>query len=511
VSGGLLHHLVKDSAARSPGAPAVHAGTECLSYRELDQLADQQADGLAEAGVRPGDRVVIWAAKSTATVALTQAALRIGAIYVPVAPANPISRVRRICASCSPRLIVTDGDGLAAAGELEPGIEVATLDTLAAAGSRRRGRPGQAGYPAMVSQHAPAYILYTSGSTGDPKGVLISHRNALAFVSWAAGVTGLRSADRLANHASFNFDLSVFDLYGAFLAGASVDLIPAELAYSAAELTAYLHDRKISVWYSVPSALLLMMRYGGLLGRTAPDALRVCVFAGEPFPIAEVRRLRAAWPGVRLLNWYGPTETNVCTSYEVTDADLASLQALPIGSACSGDTVTLDPQGAPEGEIVVSGPTVMLGYWGQPPLEGTYRTGDVGRYRPDGSLEYVGRRDSLVKLRGHRVELGEVEAVLACHPSVLEAAVTVTGAGIDARLRAIVVTRPDTQLSLLKLKAHCAARLPAYMIIDELLITGALPRNENGKLDRRALAALAAPAGQPAASGRRPVTGRTTT
>jgi L-proline---[L-prolyl-carrier protein] ligase len=473
----LLHQLVRESRDRTPDAPAVHAGGTTVTYRELDELADRQAAGLHAAGVRRGDRVLIWAEKSVEVVALMQASLRLGAVYVPVAPSNPVSRVRLIADGCSPALVVTGEAGLSAGwGENPPLLsgfaELSTSD-------------GATPPPEHVGPDEPAYILYTSGSTGAPKGVLISHRNALAFVGWAAAETGLHAGDRLANHAPFNFDLSVYDLYGAFLAGASVDLAGADLSYSPAELADFLHHRGITVWYSVPSALLLMMRHGGLLDRPAPAGLRVCVFAGEPFPIAGVQALRRAWPDVRLFNWYGPTETNVVTSYEVTTADLERTGGLPIGRPCSGATVTLSP----DAEIIVHGPTVMLGYWGAPPRPGGYHTGDLGRYDADGELEYTGRRDAMVKIRGHRIELGEIEAALSRHPAVAEVAVVVAGVGIDARLRAVIVPRPDARVGLLGMKAHCAAHLPRYMIVDEVSVVGELPRTANGKTDRAALAA----------------------
>jgi clorobiocin biosynthesis protein CloN4 len=473
----LLHQLVLAASERTPDAPAVHAGDTTVTYRELDELAGRQAAGLHAAGVRRGDRVLIWAEKSVEVVALMQAALRLGAVYVPVAPSNPVSRVRLIAEGCAPALVVADEAGLSADWGGNP-PSLSSFDALSIV-----DRPSLP--PEHVGPDEPAYILYTSGSTGAPKGVLISHRNALAFVEWAAAETGLHAGDRLANHAPFNFDLSVFDLYGAFFAGASVDLAGSDLSYSPAELTDFLHGRGISVWYSVPSALLLMMRHGGLLDRPAPAALRVCVFAGEPFPIAGVQTLRRAWPDVRLFNWYGPTETNVVTSYEVTDADLARTGGLPIGRACSGATLTLSP----DGEIVVDGPTVMLGYWGAPPQLGGYHTGDVGRYDAAGELEYAGRRDAMVKLRGHRIELGEIETALARHPAVAEVAVVVAGAGIDARLRAVIVPRPGERVTLLGMKAHCAAHLPRYMIVDEVSSVEELPRTANGKTDRAALAA----------------------
>ncbi|GAB2631133.1 D-alanine--poly(phosphoribitol) ligase [Streptomyces capparidis] len=482
-----LHQLLIESARRDPGAVAVHGPDGPMTYRDLDRLADRYAAALLGQGVRPGDRVVIWSHKSTEAIAVMQAALRVGAIYIPVTGSNPPARLTKITANAEPALVVADEDAAFRARKANwDGASLISLEEL-----RRRASDGARPRPYENEPDEPAYILYTSGSTGDPKGVCLSHRNALAFVEWAAAEVQVGPGDRLSNHAPFNFDLSVFDLYAAFLAGASVHLVPQEMAYAPEQLVEFMRERGITVWYSVPSALSLMIREGGLLDGPPPPALRACLFAGEPFAIHHVHALRKAWPGVRLLNWYGPTETNVCTSYEVTDADLERDRPVPIGRACSGDTVTLDPGDGEEGEVVVDGPTVMLGYWGREPHRGPYRTGDIARRNPGGDLEYAGRRDHMVKVRGHRIELGEIEAAIAALDSVSDVAVLVVGSGLEAQLHAAVVPSETQRPSLLNVKRACAERLPTYMIIDRLHILEDLPRTANGKTDRARLTAAA--------------------
>jgi amino acid adenylation domain-containing protein len=344
-----------------------------------------------------------------------------------------------------------------------------------------------------------AYILYTSGSTGTPKGVCISNRNAMAFIEWAGDEIRAADTDRFSNHAPFHFDLSVLDIYVAFRAGASVSLIPDGMSYVPSRLVDFIQQRQITVWYSVPSALVLMMEQGRLLEQ-ASLPLRAVLFAGEPFPIKHLRRLVTRWPSIRYLNLYGPTETNVCTFFDVRSILETQTRPVPIGRACSGDTVwAVKEDGSPaktgeEGELWVTGPTVMLGYWGKPPHNhAPYRTGDLVRFEEDGNFTYLGRRDHMVKIRGHRVELGDIEAALETHPGIHESAVVPIGTGVEARLTAFVVGRPDSPPSLLEIKRHCAERLPRYMIVDDVRHLAALPRTRNGKVDRIALARVSDP------------------
>ncbi|MGK5529735.1 amino acid adenylation domain-containing protein [Streptomyces sp. URMC 129] len=484
-----LHQLVQEAAARHPERVAVSGPDATVTYRELSRRADALAARLAAQHVGVGDRVVVWASKSAECVAAMQAVLRLGAVYVPVDGSTPPARVAALLRDCFPAAMCSDPENAPRLAPAEHGCPhhlVLGGDFVAPA--------DPFDHPSAAEDLA--YILYTSGSTGRPKGVRITHGNARAFVDWWVTELDAQPEDRFANHAPFGFDLSVLDLYGAFAAGASVHLVPTELSYAPEHLTRFLHERGISIWYSVPSALSLMIREGGLLDDDAPPALRAVLFAGEPFPIPMVREL-AAWTGARLLNLYGPTETNVCTFHEVTTATLAQDRPPPIGKASSGNTVWAVTENGrvagpgEEGELLVAGPTVMPGYWGRPPLSGPHRTGDIVRVLPDGSFDYLGRQDGLVKLRGHRVELGEVEATIADHPEVSEVAAVVAGEGLSRHLDVFVVARSGAAPGVLSLKRHVAERLPRYMIPDVVHHVTALPRTVNGKIDRAALAARA--------------------
>lgn len=483
-----LHQLVIAAAARDPGALAVAGPAGELRYGDLDRQANALAQVLAEHGVGPGDRVLIWLGKSPLAVIAMQAVLRLGAAYVPASSTTPVGRVALTARDCGARVVCAEGDlhSLISA-ELGSGACCLNLDDKA---WLHEGPVTPVNYEVRADDLA--YILYTSGSTGTPKGVCISHENARAFVDWAVHELGVRPGDRLVNHAPFTFDLSVLDFYAAFAAGATVCLVPAGLAYAPGRLTDFLHRERISIWYSVPSALIMMMRDGGLLDRTAPKSLRAVLFAGEPFPISYVRGL-ANWTSARLLNLYGPTETNVCTFHEVTPADLDRDRPVPIGKPASRSNVWMEEpdsrlgRGDDTGELIVDGPTVMLGYWGGERQRGPYHTGDLVRLLPDGSFDYVGRDDHMVKVRGHRLELGEVEAVLGSHPDAAEVAVITSGEAIDCRLLAFIVLRSEGNSGILAFKRHGSVFLPPYMIPDEILFVTKLPRTVNGKVDRAAL------------------------
>lgn len=491
-----LADLLRRSAQRFPERVAVHDSQGALTYRELDARIEALVCLLRNHGFRTGDRLVIWCPKSRRGVIAMQAALRLGGAYVPVDPQGSPLRAARIVRDCEAAAVIV-GEGMAfpldAASPCRPVVigGGSGIDWPSTATGTSEPDPATS-----TASDDLAYILYTSGSTGTPKGVCISHAAALAFVDWAVRTLEANEEDRFANHAAFHFDLSVLDLYAAFAVGGAVHLVPEQLAYRPAKLVEFITERGITIWYSVPTALVMMMTQGGLFERIeAARFPRAVAFAGEVFPIAELRRLVDRYPDSRYWNLYGPTETNVCTAFEVVSIDPTRNRPVPIGVAVCGDEASVIradggiARVGEVGELWIAGPTVMKGYWGRPPHPGgPYATGDLVRVLDDGALEFVSRTDDMIKIRGVRMEPGEIEATLVAHPDVGEAAVLAVGTGLHKRLLAFITPAATRDVPpLLDLKRHCASRLPRAMVIDDVRVCDQLPRNGNGKLDRSAL------------------------
>jgi amino acid adenylation domain-containing protein len=524
----LLPQLVSEAASRAPDAPAVRHGGDELTYRELDEASDAVALALIEGGVRRRDRVVLHAPKSVAAVSAVYGIMKAGAAYVPIEPSSPGPRLADIVAQCRPAAVVTwsgareklSAERCSAAGTsfvlaLDDAAAFADLPVgVVSFDDARAASAGPIGQSGAVDRDL-AYVLFTSGSTGKPKGVMLSHRNALTFVSWVVDTFGLGPDDRLSNHAPFNFDLSVLDLYGAAAAGACVTLVPEGMAMFPTRLADLIERERISVWYSVPSVLTLLVTRGSIAAREL-DALRWVLFAGEVFPVKYLRETMAAVPRARFANLYGPTETNVVTWYEVPSLDRGRTAPIPIGKACANtDCIAVGEDGGQieepgrEGLLYVRGSTVMEGYFGRPdetaaafspdPFDAggdarLYCTGDWVTLDDDGNYLFLGRRDHMVKTGGYRVELGEIETALYSHPAVRDAvAVAVPDEILGNRIRAYVVA---DDVSEQELKAHCSTVVPRYMVPEGIEFLESLPRTATDKVDRPRLAAAASsPAG----------------
>ncbi len=531
----LLWHGLAASAALHPTRPAVTHRQTILTYDELDEESTRLAALLAGHGIGRGSRVGIFMPKSHRSVVGMLGILKAGAAYVPVDPHAPARRAAYILGDCAVRglisteaklrdfgpalgeltgltaILLADDPGASAPAtkpsiaEAPAGATVHPWSDLARVDSRSGAEPAGA---ADAIESDPAYLLYTSGSTGNPKGVILSHRHALTFVDWGVATFQVTYEDRLSNHAPHHFDLSVFDIYVALATGACVVIVPDQVALFPLELARWIRTERITVWYSVPSALIRLLLHGKLAEGDYRD-LRIVLFAGEVFPVKYLREVMACFRHAAFYNLYGPTETNVCTYYAVPRDLPAAATDIPIGSACANTAVfAIDADGrlagnGEEGELYVRGPALMLGYWGQAektravmvqnPLESAfpetvYRTGDLVRGAAGGGYWFVGRRDHMVKSRGYRIELGEVEQVIYQHAAVKEAVVlALPDEEIGARLQAVVVLHAEGPTSG-DLQAHCLTRLPRYMVPESFLFENELPKTSTGKTDRVKLA-----------------------
>ena len=514
----LLHQLLDCSAEASPERTAVEGeADQSITYGALAALSDRLRDRLRHMGVTPGERVGICVRKSIDAVATIFGILKAGAVYVPVDSTAPVARNAFIFSDCSVKVVVAEASlaealrGEMAASGARPaflmldgigdGLALSqTLDQLQAAD------PAPASHTALVSLDSLAYILYTSGSTGKPKGVMLTHRNAVSFIDWCSEAFEPQTDERFSSHAPFHFDLSILDIYVPIKHGAAVILIGAELGKDPVRLAALIAKKRLTSWYSTPSALSLLAQYGKMAQHNY-SALRRVLFAGEVFPVKHLRALKTLLPEPRYFNLYGPTETNVCTFYEIpARIPDDQTQPFPIGAVCSHfEALVIDEQGqaAPaggEGELCISGAGVMQGYWNLPERTGQaflvdaagrrwYKTGDIVVEAASGDYTYVGRRDRMIKKRGYRVELGEIEAGLYSHPAIKEAAVVaVTDDEYGVRVKAFLSCREAEQRpSVIELKRFCAEKLPNYMVPDLFVFRDALPMTSTDKIDYQKL------------------------
>jgi acyl-coenzyme A synthetase/AMP-(fatty) acid ligase len=337
---------------------------------------------------------------------------------------------------------------------------------------------------------------------------MLSHANALSFVDWCSETFRPHAEDRVSSHAPFHFDLSIFDLYVSIKHGATMVLIGEALGKEAMRLAQVISAEEITIWYSTPSILGLLARYGKMK-RYGYSRLRLVLFAGEVFPVPQYLALREVWTDPRFYNLYGPTETNVCTWYEVPDdPTVAGMSSFPIGKICSpNQAMVVDDRGesvkaGSAGELLISGPNVMQGYWELPEKNaqsflvdsyGTqwYRTGDIVTEGADG-FYFVGRRDRMVKRRGYRVELGEIEIGLLSSGDLREAAVVaVPDSESGVRITAFVSGAQGASLGTAALKSLSMRNLPPYMIPDSFIVLPAVPRTSTDKVNYEELKRVA--------------------
>ncbi len=510
--GATLSQRLLDSARRHASRPAVYVGNDAYSYEETFRGALAVARALRDAGIGPGDRVGIWMEKSASSLRVLLGTLLAGAAYVPIDAKMPLLRARYIAADCALAALAVDKLRAPSLAEIRgelPSLRLTFEEgqgplAAGASGTADLGTLDDAAFPIAVGLDDPAYILYTSGSTGRPKGVVLSHRAALGFVDWSIATFTPTPDDRMTSHAPFHFDLSTFDLFVTLVSGASVRLLRSTEVMLAPWLAKKVGEWGTTIWYSVPSALISMVEQGELARIGWPSA-RVILFAGEVFPTPALRALRRALPHARLWNLYGPTETNVCTYFEVGEIADGETKPIPIGRVCENlRGVILNEDGTEvthgtEGDLWIGGDNLLTEYWNDAELTAKktrtlrdglfYNTGDRVREETDGNLTFLGRKDHMVKVRGYRVEMGEIESALHAFDGVAEAAVVaLPEPEAGHRLHAFLSPKSGALLEDGPIRAFLKDYVPLYMVPEKIEILDALPRTSTGKIDRVSLA-----------------------
>jgi pyochelin synthetase len=482
-------------ASVAPDRMAVMCGDESLSYGELAAAAEFLAKVLCAHGVHPGDRVAIVLAKGVPQMIAVYATLLAGAAYVPIDPAWPQRRIEQLVNDIGASAIVT-ADAIEHPGvpALRVGDDTATaVDT---------------DLPVDLDPSALAYVIYTSGSTGQPKGVALDHRGPINTILDVNEAFRIVAEDVIFGVSSLSFDLSVYDIFGAAMAGATL-VLPDPVDHSPHAWLAAMVERQVTVWNSAPPLMQLLVDVARAEGVQLP-ALRIVMLSGDWIPLSLPDDIKAIAPNAKVISLGGATEASIWSIWHPIDAVDPRWRSIPYGRPMANQPwYVLDEQGHETptwttGQLHIGGVGLAQGYWGDPektskafvthPATGEriYRTGDLGRLLPDGNIELIGRIDAQCKIQGHRVEPGEVEHVLAADPRVKDAVVLVAGEARQKQLHAFIVLHEGSgSTDGESIRAGLADRLPSYLVPARITVIENLPVTSNGKLDRSALLALA--------------------
>lgn len=515
----LLHQSITRSAQNYPDHDAMRFQGASLTYGELERRSNQLAHLLHDQGIGRRDRVGVFLDKSLETPLAIYGIMKAGAAYVPLDPRSPISRLVDIIQDCGIRGIVSQDNKARVLGET--GVQQDILQFVV--GVSQDADIGVRTYAwaaldALPAENAPgvyiidqdlAYIMYTSGSTGKPKGIMHTHFSGMSYAQMSADTYDVQHSDRLSNHSPLHFDMSTFDYLTGPLRGATTVIIPEAFTLFPANLAQLIEDERLTIWYSVPFALIQLIERGVMEKRDF-TSLRWILYGGEPFPTAYLRTLMERLPGARISNVYGPAEVNQCTFYHlppVSEWD-ESMENVPLGRVWdNAEGLILDHQDqevAPGaiGELVVRTPTMMRGYWNRSEMNRRafyrrevfpdyhdvyYRTGDLVRLDEQGQLQFLGRKDHQIKIRGYRVELAEVDAALTRHEAVEEGSAYVVNRDAGDVICAAITLKAGKTVSEGDLIDFLKSKLVHYAVPQTIRILESFPRTSTGKVDRKAL------------------------
>jgi len=520
----LLQHPVTQSAHSRPEATALVWNGLRMTYGELERASNQLARLLVDAGCMPGDRVGVLMTKRPQTVVAMLGALKAGGIHVPLDPVDPDSQLAPMLATADCRWILAAGhvgtlleEALQAARPRQAPL-VGWMDQNAGASTSLPvlfELPDLAAFPAtppaILREPEVAQILFTAGSSGSPKAVVVTHAAVAQFLEWATVHFGISGGDRIAQHSPLRCDISLFDIFGALWAGAQLHLVPTELNLLPHRLTQFIRDHKLTQWQSTPAVLNQWAKFDSLRHNDFPS-LRRLMFAGETMPTPTLMYLMRRLPHVQFTNLYGTTETSIATGiHTMSRAPQDEFEPIALGAARTGQQLhLLDAQLAPVadgeiGELYVEGLGVSPGYWCDPQnthanfietlgsegnVQRLCRTGDRARRGADGLYYFCGREETQIRSKGHWVDPARIEAVLHALPELMEgAAVGIPSAGFEGALVCCAyVPAPGAEPRLEYLRAALAARLPNYMLPVCWMRFEKLPRTPSGKLNRLLLA-----------------------
>lgn len=489
-----------------PSAIAFSSGRNQISFDELDEKSNQLANYLIQKGVKKGDRVGIFLNRCLENAIAIYGIWKAGGVYVPIDPYGKPERQSHFIEECQIGFLISHA---VLQGYIDSLLQILSRDVtvVGIAGPNNIGWDELSSYSAIKPEinlvaRDPAYIIFTSGTTGTPKGIVHSHYSGLAYAQLAMDLYSVTPEDIIASHSSLHFDISTFGYFVGPMSGAKTVIIPDAHTKMPASLARLIEQEKITIWYSVPLALSQMLRHN-LLNDKDLSSLRWVLFGGEPFQMKDIHQLIDLLPAVTFSNVYGPAEVNQCTYFNFTSLG-EELTAIPLGRVWDHTQALIvddnggEVQDGEAGELLIKSVTMMNGYYNKPELTEAslfrdgdhvyYRTGDRVRRNQNGELIFLGRGDRQIKIRGYRFELGELEYLTNMHSSIHESAALLTyDQEGEKQIVLCLVSANNNPPSTVELKEHLSQHLPMPFMPKEMLYFDALPRTTAGKIDYRVL------------------------